>query len=120
MVSGGAIEGIGDNLEFGIASAGTTVTIYFNGGASGTNTSADDTVTEKYSDTATGGIKQFHIRNDQAIEILGYNGLTFTDPISIAANKGHIERLDTPIVFKMVIRTTTANTNIKIRYRGRS
>lgn len=117
MTAGGIVEGVGENIEFAVASA-SDVTVYFNGGSTQAKTSADDTVTEKYININT-LVKQIALRNSQAISIVSMNGITFTDPISIAANKGLTERLDTPSIFMMVIRIITADTNIKIRVRGR-
>ena len=113
MTVGGIAENIGDNKEFAVASA-SEIDVYFNS----SNTSANDTATTKYVDNNV-LIKQLQIRTDQAIQIVGYNGIDFTDPISIVANASLIEKFDTPTVFRITIRTLTANTNIKIRCRGR-
>lgn len=118
MSSGGTIEGIGDNSEFSVATAGTDVTVYFNGGATANKTSANDTATEKYQDNY-GTVKYIQLRNDQAVSIVSINGMSFTDPISITKNTGWTEKLDSAIIFKLVVRTTTDNTNIKIRVRGK-
>lgn len=118
MTAGGATESVGDNVEFSVGTAGTEVTIYFNGGDSGDKTSADDTTTAKYADNY-GAVKAFALRADQACTILSMNGNEFTDPITVVQNKSHSESLDTPIIFKMTIKTSTDNTNIKIRVRGR-
>ena len=108
----GTSEVVGDNKEFGIGTAGAEVTIHFYN-ASG-NTSGDDTATDVYFDTSRRR-KKIQIRNSQAITVLEINNTIYTDPESISANKGLIERFDTPIVTKMKIKTTTANTNIKVR-----
>ena len=117
MSVGGSIETVGENLEFGVASA-SNVTIYFTGGAGGTNTSANDTATDKYTDSY-GTVKGYEIRTTQSIQIISINGIAFTDPISIIANTHITEKLDSAIITKIEIRTITANTNIKIRVRGR-
>ena len=116
MVIGGTIETMGENKEFAVATAGTQVTIYFNGGADNDKTSDDDTVTEKYTDSY-GRVKYYQLRNDQAILLDSINGTEFTDPISVIKNKGITEKFDTPLIYKMTFTTTTANTNIKIRVR---
>ena len=116
MVIGGSIETTGKNLEFGVGTAGTEVTIYFTGGSTGDKTSSDDTETEKYTDSY-GRVKYYQIRSDQAIQLLSINGNTFTDPISVTKNTGITEKLDTPLIIKMTLRTTTDNTNVKIRVR---
>jgi len=106
-------EGLGDNLEFSVENAGDEVTITLNS----SNTSANDTATQKYADSAVRAIK-YHLRNSQAIEILEYNGTALTDPISIPKNKGHKEEFGIPILISIKIRVSTANTNIKLRYVG--
>lgn len=113
----GTVEGVGDNLEFNVATA-SDVTVYFNGGSSGSNTSANDTATAKYSDNY-GTVKAFQIRNNKNIQLVQINEQEFTDPISLTAALGAIEKFDTAIVYKMVLRTLTTDTNIKIRFRGR-
>ena len=118
MSGGGSIETVGDNKEFAVPTAGTEVTIYFTGGANQDKTSDDDTETEKYTDNY-GAVKQYCLRTDQAITVLSVNGIDFTDPISLVKNTSLTERLDSCILTKMVVKTTTANTNIKLRVRGR-
>ncbi len=111
----------GDNREVGIDG---TKTVNFNLDSS--KTSADDTDTEKYFDkplnlsegTSFNSAKAFFLRNDQTIQILGMNNVTFTDPITVADNKGHREEFNQPIIFKITIRTTLSSgstTNIKLR-----
>jgi len=107
------VESMGDNKEF-TSTAIEDITIYF----VHTNTSADDTATEKYFNISS-ATKYLNIRNDQTIQIVSMNDITFTDPITVVINKGHTEKLDVPNLWRMVIRTTTAGTNIKIRFRGR-
>ena len=114
MTEGGSIETVGDNKEFSVIAI-SDVTVYFGDNA---NTSANDTATNKYFDT-WGTVKSYQIRSDQTVQIISINGVTMTDPITCVADKGIIEKYDVPTVFKMVIRTSVANTNIKIRVRGR-
>lgn len=113
MTTGGSIEGVGDNKEFTVADI-STVTIYFND----SNTSADDTATNRYFDNGSLA-KAFTIRPNQTIQILSINGQTFTDPISVFINTVYTEKFDTPTIFKMEILTTVANTHIRLRFRGR-
>jgi hypothetical protein len=103
-------EQIGDNKEFAVASI-SDVTIYF---GHPTNTSADDTATVKYIDSPH-AVKSFCLRPDQTVQIVSMNGVTFTDPYTAVKDKGITEKLDAPILSYMVIRTTVANTNIKLR-----
>ncbi len=114
MSVGGAIEGIGDNVELTL-NVIENVTFYF---VDTTKTSADNTATAKYIDNA-GRIKYFNLRSDQTIQIISINGVTMTDPYTCIINKSITEKWDTPIIFKMVLRPTVAGTNIKLRVRGR-
>ena len=111
----------GDNKEFGVDG---TKTVNINIGS--TNTSANDTDTEKYLDNALSAsegtplnsAKAFFLRNDQTIQIIGMNNITFTDPITVTDNKGHREEFNQPYIFKITIRTTLSSgstTNIKLR-----
>lgn len=106
-------EKVGLNKEFAVAAI-SDITIWFNGGLGGTNTSANDTATNKYTDNYSAAEKYF-LRNDQTVQIVSINGTVFTDPITVILNKGHVERYELPFLFKMVIRTTVENTNIKLR-----
>lgn len=106
-------EEIGDNKEFAVATI-SDVTIYFNGGSGGTNTSANDTATEKYIDNPH-AVKSFALRSDNTVQIVSINGITFTDPYTAVADKGITEKMDSPVIYTMVIRTTATNTNIKLR-----
>ena len=110
----------GDNKEFAVDGT-KTINIILD-----SNTSANDTDTEKYFDndlSATEGTpfntaKAFFLRNNQTIQILGINNVTFTDPVEVTLNKGHREEFNQPWIFKITIRTTVATgttTNIKIR-----
>ena len=113
MAIGGTSEVVGDNREFSVATGGTEVTIYFNGGDTGTKTSVDDTETEKY--TKVVRTKRLSILPNKNIYIKSMNGLNFSDPITVIQNKGRIERFDTQLIVKMVIQTVDDDTNIKLR-----
>ena len=117
MTAGGSTETIGENKEFTVVSI-SDVTVYFNGGSTGTNTSANDTETAKYFDTQ-GLVKAFTFRPNQTIQIVSMNGVTLTNPISIFINTVYTEKFDVSTVFKLVVRTTVANTHIRLRVRGR-
>ncbi len=110
----------GDYKNFAVDGT-KTITIHIDG-----NTSANDTDTDKYFDnslsesqnTSFNAARAFFIRNDQTIEILGINKITFTDPIEVTLNKGHREEFNQPIITKIIIRTTLAGgstTNINVR-----
>lgn len=113
MTAGGTVEGIGDNKEFTVTAV-SDVTVYFND----TYTSANDTATEKYFNNGS-LVKAFTFRPNQTIQIVSLNGVTLTDPITIFINTVYTEKYDVPTVFKMVIRTTVADTHIRLRTRGR-
>jgi len=115
MVEGGTQESPGDNIEFPVAAAGD-VTVYLNGGASGSNTSANDTESVKYFDHAKRR-KNFCLRADKAVQVISINGVVLTSPYTMAKNKSITEKWDTALLFKMVIRIITAATNIKLRVR---
>ncbi len=109
-------DNIGDNKEIGIAAI-SDVTFHF--GLSGF-TSANDTATDKYFDNTPGDInsvKGFFLRSDQTVQIVSMNEIVFTDPITVVINKGHKETFQMPQISKMKIRTTVANTNIKLRWK---
>jgi hypothetical protein len=120
MPIGGHSSSVGDNIEFNVPNGGTTVTIYFSNSSytSDNDTSSGLTYT-KYVDHPT-VVRHFHLRNNQPIKILSMNGITFSDGISIAEDKGHKESFDSPTLFKMEILTIEDDTTIKIRYRGRT
>ena len=109
----------GENKEFAIAAL-SDVTIYINDSS---NTSANDTATAKYFDAQVDSItksgfasaRAFFLWADQTIKIVSMNGKTFTDPITVTINKGIGENFDYPIIWKMKIRTTVVNTNVKLR-----
>ena len=106
--------GPGENREF-TSTAVEDITIIF---VDATKTSADDTQTTKYVDNPS-AVSKFFLRNNQTIQIVSINDITFTEPITVVLNKGHVERWDAPIIYKMVLRTTIAGTSIKIRTHGR-
>jgi hypothetical protein len=108
------IEDIGENKEFTVHSI-SDVTV--NIGTTG-YTSANDTELVKYFDrrmTPISSASKFNIRTNQTVEIVSINGTTLTDPITVIINKGHTEEFDYPMIYKMVIRTTVADTLIRLR-----
>ena len=115
MSSYNSFDGIGDNKEFAIAAI-SDVTVWLNGGTTGINTSANDTATNKYFDNYTTA-KAFCLRPNKTVEIVSINGVVLTDPYTAVVDKGITEKLDAPLLFKMVIRTTETNTSIKLRVR---
>ena len=97
-----------------------------------TETSSDDTETEKYFDNQltassfsnSNVARDFNIISDQTFQIIGLNNITFTDPINAVIGDGvtnsacasHTEHYDIPCISKIVIRTTvTGQTNFSVR-----
>ena len=109
-------ENEGDNKEFAVADI-SDVTIHI--GLSGF-TSENDTATDKYFDNRMSPIpsaRLIFIRNDETIQLVSMNAVIFTDPVTIIVDKGHKETFGAPIINKFVLRTTVANTAIKIRFK---
>ncbi len=111
-------EGLGDNIEFtAVATGDYEIFLQHN-----SNTSANDTEFEKYPDNPDGTdgsgktARKFTLRTNQSVDIVELNGVAFTDPITVIINKAHTELRNTPIIFKMKIRTGVANTAIKVRW----
>lgn len=113
MSAGGVVEGVGDNKEFTVLAI-SDVTIYFND----ISTSSDDTVTTKYFDNGS-SIKAFTFRPNKTIQIVSINGVTMTDPTTIFINTVYTEKFDVSNITQMVIRTTVANTHVRLRIRGK-
>ena len=115
MALGGSSESVGENREFNVADA-SDVTIFFTGGNDTDNpkTSLDDTETEKYTDNS-GSVKRYQLRCDNAIQVVSINGIAFSEPISVAADNSITERFDQSVIFKMVIRLPSADSNVKLR-----
>ena len=108
-------ENVGDNKEFAVSGV-EDVTVHFVN-SSGL-TSSDDTVNDKYVDSAV-SVMKFNIRNDQTVKLVGINDRVFTDPVTIILDKGHTENFDVGVVGRITLRTTVAGiTNIKVRAIG--
>ncbi|MHA1827947.1 MAG: hypothetical protein ACTSX6_04785 [Candidatus Heimdallarchaeaceae archaeon] len=111
----------GDNKEFTIPNVSDgDVTIYFFT-ATGT-TSDSDTATTKYMNTSRSRT-EFCLRSDQVVQIVQLNDRVLTDPYTCPKDGSITEtelqdRRYTASYYKMVIRPTVNNTNIKLRVRG--
>ena len=126
---GGAIhESVGDNKEFGVEGT-REFTVYFGSN----NTSANDTETSKYFDNNAQyndkSMRLITIRAEASFEIVGYNGINFTDPLPVTIGDGtsfpatafNKEDFDGKAMISITIRTTQASgsyTNFGIRWRG--
>ena len=105
---------VGNNMEFTVASI-SDVTIYF-------AQTGNDTDTAKYPHTSdskqTASARKFTLRPNQTIKIVGMNNITFKDPTTVIINTAWTERFNNTILSKMVIRTETADTTIRLRWHG--
>ena len=89
-------EGIGDNVEFNVATA-SDIEIFFNGGSTGVLTSTSNTTTTKYTNTAQSR-KKFCLRADESVEILEFNGVEPTDPYTCVKDGSITEKWDSPLL----------------------
>lgn len=108
---------VGNNMEFTVASI-SDVTIYF-------NKVGNDTDAEKYPHTSdinqTASCRKFTLRPNQTIQIVGMNGITFKDPVTVIINTAWTERFSEKFsapIYKLVLRTTVADTTIRLRWHG--
>mgnify|MGYP001584460985 FL=1 len=108
---------VGNNMEFVVASI-SDVTIFFN------NTGADSD-TEKYPHNSNinqaASARKIAIRPNQTIQIVGMDNVTFKDPITVIINTTWTERFSERFgkpISKMILRTTIADTTIRIRWHG--
>jgi len=111
MTSDKEMHAVGDHRLVTIPTALTEVT--FN--CIGSETSDDDTETNKYFDEFATGAIQVSVVADQAIQILGLNGTDFTDAIPVLTNKLYEE--DRAYLNSIKIKTTVANTTVSVRMR---
>ncbi len=101
----------GDNIEFTAVNIDDyTIFLQHNN-----NTSANDTATTKYpNNTTTASVVS--IRVDKNADLVQMNGLVFTDPTTIITDKEHTEKRNVPIISKIILRTNSTNTQIKVRW----
>ena len=97
----------GDNIEFLAADIGD-YTIWL-------GMEVTDTATVKGPDNPRSASK-FEIRMNKLGSLVGENNTTFTNPATILANTAHIETRTSPVITKITLRTSTANTQIKVRW----
>ena len=104
-----AEEGPGDNIEFTAVTPGD-YTIFF-------NQTGTDTEFLKYpkTDNETRG-RKFALRTDQNAHIPTVGETTFTNPITVTKNKLHTEKRRAPSLSHIIVRTSTANTAVKVRW----
>lgn len=98
---------MGDNIEFTAVTIGDYTVFFAETGI--------DTSTSKYPDEATSATK-FEIRSDQNAFLTQVGDREFTNPCKITKNLAHIETRDALSVSRVIIRTTVANTKLKIRW----
>ena len=108
----------GDNIEF-TASAIGDYEIFLQHNE---NTSANDTEFKKYPDVQFGidgfgtTARKFFIRIDKNTDLVEMNGIAFTNPITMVADKSHKEERTNAFAFKLKIRTLSTDTMIKVRW----
>ena|SRR3990167_2958148 len=109
---------VGNNMEFSVASIATEVTINF-------NKIGTDSDTEKFPHATDinqcASCRKFTLRANQTITIIGMNGITFKDPVTVIINTAWTERFSEKFsapIYKLKIRTTVDNTTIRIRWHG--
>lgn len=97
----------GDNIEF-LAADIDDYTIWL-------GMDVADTATVKGPDNPRTASK-LQIDMDKSGSLVSENNTTFTNPRTIIANKSHIETRTTPAIVKIVLRTGSTNTQIKVRW----
>ena len=100
-------ESYGDNIEF-TASAIGDYTIWL-------SMTGTDSEFVKYTENPRSA-RKFAIRTDKNTDLVQLDNLAFTDPCQITADKAHIETRSVPTIVKLVIRTNSTNTMIKVRW----
>ena len=103
---------VGDNIEFTADKIGD-YTIYF---SRDQDAEAD---TEYIKHPKAGNARsatKFQIRVDKNADLLTINNITFTNPCQITADKAHIETSEVFRASKIIIRTNSTNTMIKVRW----
>jgi len=74
-----------------------------------------DTETTKFT-TKPLSAKNLSIRIDKNSDLVQENNTVFTNPITMVADKEHVEKRNGHILSKIVIRTNATNTKIKVRW----
>ena len=107
----GALASEGDNIEFTAVAIGDyEIFLQHN-----IKTSANDSEFEKYSDNSVTARKLI-IRVDKNSDLIQMNEVIFTNPITMVADKAHVEQRTVPIIGRLKIRTNSTNTKIKVRW----
>ena len=111
----------GDNKEITIASTGN-ITLYFQNNSGLTSADDNPTIGNYYLDSNK--IRRLiTLRTDQSLQILGMNGETYTDPITVAIGDGTIEPASGKyeenfrflLISSITLNIQTANTNLKLK-----
>ena len=101
-------EDEGDNIEFTAVDI-DTYTIWL-------SLEGIDTATKKHVVANPKTARKVSIRCDKNTDLIKMNNITFTNPVTIVADKEHVERRNVPLVSRIDLRTSSANTAIKIRW----
>ena len=103
-----ASETVGDNIEFTAVDIDDYIITF--------NKTGTDTATSKFPIANTQTARKFIVRVDQTTDLIQINSIIFTDPIQITIDKSHRETRNVPVINKIVLRTNTTNTKIKVRW----
>ena len=97
----------GDNIEFTAVTIGDYTIWLIKTGT--------DSEFIKYS-TNPRAAGSLSIRVDKNSDLLTEDNVTFTNPITMVADKEHRETRSVPFLAKIIIRTNATNTKIKVRW----
>lgn len=101
----------GDHRFVTIPTALTNVTFNMNS----SNTSSNDTETNKYFDNVSRNVTQFSLVADQDVQLTKVNSVTLTDAISVNGNAEYAEKEGN--YNSVTVKTTADNTQISLRVR---
>ncbi len=104
-ISGDSSEG--DNIEFTAVNIGDYI-IWL-------SMTGTDEEFKKFT-TNPRAASSLSIRIDKNTDIISQDNITFTDPITMVADKEHTEKRDVPFLSKLVLRTNSTDTKIKVRW----
>ena len=101
-------EFVGDNISFMAVDIGD-YTIYL-------NKTGTDSATEKFASANPTSGRRIDITADKAFKVVGQNGVSWTNPRTLAADKSYVEKRDVPFISQVVVRTTVANSFVQVRW----
>jgi len=101
-------EDEGDNIEFTAVNIDDYEITF--------NKTGTDTATSKFVENNPRTARKFTIRANETTLLVQLNKVIFTNPSTITIDQPHREIRNVPLINKMKLRTTVANTAIKIRW----